>query len=117
MLEAGKHLLLDKPMVMNAKEGERLVAAAKQRPKQVQFIGMRRIAPRVVASPRDPSSAACVSDSRQLALVDHELRFAPSVREARQLLREGAIGAVLNVEAAFVFRSFTARQVVLVGRC
>ena len=56
-LEAGKHVLCEKPTALNALEAEHLLAAAKRRP-------------------------------QQLALIDHELRFLPSWREARQRIRD-----------------------------
>ncbi len=51
-LEAGKHVLCEKPTTLSPLEAEHLVTAAKRRP-------------------------------RQIAIIDHELRFLPSWREAR----------------------------------
>lgn len=62
-LEAGKHVLCEKPTAMNAEEAQRMLDAANAHP-------------------------------AQLALIDHELRFAPAVLKLRALLREGAIGTV-----------------------
>jgi predicted dehydrogenase len=67
-LEAGKHVLCEKPTALNALEAEQLAAAAKQRPQQV-------------------------------ALIDHELRFLPSWREARR--RMGELGPVRYVEVRY----------------
>jgi predicted dehydrogenase len=51
-LEAGKHVLCEKPTTLSPLEAEHLVTAARRRP-------------------------------RQIAIIDHELRFLPSWREAR----------------------------------
>jgi predicted dehydrogenase len=60
-LDAGKHVLCEKPTAINAADAETLVAAARARP-------------------------------NQLALIDHELRFLPSFRAAReQLINLGGI--------------------------
>jgi predicted dehydrogenase len=62
-LEAGKHVLCEKPTAMDAAEAQRMLDAANAHPDQ-------------------------------LALIDHELRFAPAVLKLRSLLREGAIGTL-----------------------
>jgi predicted dehydrogenase len=67
-LEAGKHVLLEKPTALNAGEAEELVAAAKRHPDRV-------------------------------ALIDHELRFLPSWREART--RIGELGAFRYAEVRY----------------
>ena len=67
-LEAGKHVLCEKPTALNASEAEQLLAAARQRPEQI-------------------------------ALVDHELRFLPSWREARA--RIGELGSVRYAEVRY----------------
>ena len=67
-LEAGKHVLLEKPTALNALEAEHLLAAARSRP-------------------------------GQLALIDHELRFLPSWREARA--RMGELGGVRYAEVRY----------------
>lgn len=56
-LEAGKHVIAEKPTAMNAVEAEEMLAAAESRPHQV-------------------------------ALVDHELRFLPAWRIARERVDE-----------------------------
>lgn len=61
VLEAGLHLLCEKPVGLDAAGAGRLLAAAEARPEQ-------------------------------LALVNHELRFTPALRKARELVRSGAIG-------------------------
>lgn len=66
-LEAGKHLLCEKPVAMSAAEVEPLVALAAQRP-------------------------------RQAAWVDHELRYEPNRRLARDRIRAGAIGELRHIE-------------------
>jgi predicted dehydrogenase len=66
VLEAGKHVLCEKPTALDAGEAEELVAAAKRHP-------------------------------RQLALIDHELRFLPSFRAART----ADIGALRYIEVRF----------------
>jgi predicted dehydrogenase len=38
----------------------------------------------------------------QIALIDHELRFLPALRRARELIAQGAIGAVRHAEARAV---------------
>lgn len=67
-LEAGKHVLSEKPTALSAAEAERMLAAAQARPKQ-------------------------------LALIDHELRFLPSWREARA--RIGELGALRYAELRY----------------
>jgi predicted dehydrogenase len=68
-LEAGKHVLLEKPTAMNATEAEELVAAA-----------------------RDHGD--------RIALIDHELRFLPSWREARARMAS-EIGDVRYAEVRY----------------
>ena len=67
-LEAGKHVLLEKPTALNAAEAEELVAAAGRHPDRI-------------------------------TLIDHELRFLPSWREARR--RMGEIGALRYAEVRY----------------
>jgi predicted dehydrogenase len=66
-LEAGKHVLCEKPMALDAYEAAQMVAAAETRPGRV-------------------------------AWVDHELRYEPNRRRARELIRSGAIGEVRHIE-------------------
>lgn len=65
-MAAGKHVLVDKPLAMNAQEAQRMLELAKQRPLQV-------------------------------AIVDHELRFAPYMQATRDILRAGGIGIVSSI--------------------
>lgn len=67
-LEAGKHVICEKPTAMNVNEAADLVAASQRLP-------------------------------RQVALIDHELRFLPSWREARA--RIGEIGDVRYAEVRY----------------
>jgi predicted dehydrogenase len=67
-LEAGKHVLCEKPTAMNVREAEELVAAANARPSQI-------------------------------ALIDHELRFLPSWREAQT--RIGELGGIRHAEVRY----------------
>src|SRR5947209_5706952 len=67
-LDAGKHIICEKPTALNASEAEQLVAAARAHPKQI-------------------------------AIIDHELRFLPSFVEARK--RIGEIGAVRYAEVRY----------------
>ena len=67
-LEAGKHVICEKPTAMNAAEAEKMVAAAKAHPKQI-------------------------------AIIDHELRFLPSFRAARE--RIGEIGPIRYAEVRY----------------
>ena len=60
-LEAGKHVLCEKPLAMSASETRELI---------------------------DVSSA----HPRQLALVNHQLRFNPYLRKVKQLLVDGRLG-------------------------
>jgi predicted dehydrogenase len=60
-LEAGKHVLCEKPLAMNIQETRELIQLAEGRPKQV-------------------------------ALVNHQLRFNPYIRKVRDLIAHGAIG-------------------------
>jgi len=66
-LEAGKHVLCEKPMALDATEAHGMVLAAERRP-------------------------------RQVAWLDHELRYEPNRRRVRELIRAGAIGAVRHIE-------------------
>jgi len=68
VLEAGRHLLCEKPLALDAEEGKAVSEAA-----------------RVAGGVR--------------AFVDHELRFSPARRKARELIASGAIGRVLTVTA------------------
>ena len=56
-LQAGKHIICEKPTALNASEAEQLVAVARAHPKQI-------------------------------AIIDHELRFLPSFVEARKRIRD-----------------------------
>lgn len=67
-LEAGKHVLCEKPTALNTAEAEELLEAARRRPEQI-------------------------------SLIDHELRFLPSWREART--RIGELGAVRYTEVRY----------------
>lgn len=67
-LEAGKHVVSEKPTALNADEAERMAQAAESRPDRV-------------------------------ALIDHELRFLPSWRLARE--RRGEIGRVRFAEVRY----------------
>jgi len=66
-LEAGKHVLCEKPMALDAYDAAQMVAAAETRPGRV-------------------------------AWVDHELRYEPNRRRARELIAGGAIGPVRHIE-------------------
>jgi predicted dehydrogenase len=67
-LEAGKHVLSEKPTALNAEEAAKMAEAARARP-------------------------------GQLALIDHELRFLPSWRAARE--RRDEIGKVRYAEVRY----------------
>jgi len=67
-LEAGKHVLSEKPTALNAREAEQLVATAAAHPDR-------------------------------LALIDHEMRFLPAWRTARERMRD--LGAVRYIEARY----------------
>ena len=66
-LEAGKHVLCEKPMAVDAYEASQMLAASGRRPDR-------------------------------FAWVDHELRYEPNRRRARELISSGAIGAVRHIE-------------------
>ena len=66
-LEAGKHVLCEKPTALDTAEAEAMLAAAAAHP-------------------------------AQFALIDHELRFLPALRHARDLIIQGDIGAVRHAE-------------------
>lgn len=66
-LQAGCHVICEKPMALDAGGSARMLAAARARP-------------------------------RQLALIDHELRFLPARRELKRLLREGSLGRCLRAD-------------------
>jgi len=67
-LEAGKHVLCEKPTALNAQEAQEMLDAAKRHPDRI-------------------------------AIIDHELRFVPSWREARA--RIGEIGDVRYAEVRY----------------
>jgi predicted dehydrogenase len=67
-LDAGKHVLCEKPTALNAGEADQLLAAALKRPDQI-------------------------------SLIDHELRFLPSFRTARE--RIGDLGAIRYAEVRY----------------
>lgn len=67
-LEAGKHVLCEKPLALDEAQAQRIVDIASRHPHQV-------------------------------ALVDHELRFLPARRKAKELLDAGVLGRVLMVTA------------------
>lgn len=73
-LEAGKHVLCEKPTALGSEQAQRMLDIARQHP-------------------------------RQLALIDHELRFLPSVVKARNLVTSGAIGAVQMVRGQVIGNS------------
>jgi predicted dehydrogenase len=66
-LEAGKHVLCEKPMAIDGFEGAQMVTASEQHPDR-------------------------------LAWIDHELRYEPNRRRARELIRSNAIGELRHVE-------------------
>src|SRR5205823_6594747 len=66
-LEAGKHVLCEKPMAIDAFEAAQMVAATEQH--------------------RD-----------SVAWVDHELRYEPNRRRARELIRSHAIAELRHIE-------------------
>src|SRR3989454_329125 len=66
-LEAGKHVLCEKPTALNGGGAQLMLAAAERRP-------------------------------RQLAWIDHELRYEPNRRKVHDLIRAGAIGEVRHLE-------------------
>ena len=68
-LEAGKHVLCEKPTTLSPAEAEELVVAAKARP-------------------------------RQITLIDHELRFLPAWREARERIAED-VGPIRYAEVRY----------------
>lgn len=67
-LEAGKHVISEKPTALNAREAEEMLGAAKKH-------------------------------ASQLSLIDHELRFLPAWRAARE--RIGEIGALRYAEVRY----------------
>ena len=70
-LEAGKHVLCEKPMAIDAFEASQMVAASEQHPDR-------------------------------LAWIDHELRYEPNRRRARELIRSNAIGELRHVELSLM---------------
>lgn len=66
-LEAGKHVLCEKPTALDAYEAARMLETAERRPGQVSWI-------------------------------DHELRYEPNRRRARELIRSNAIGDLRHIE-------------------
>ncbi len=68
-LEAGRHLLCEKPTTLAAPEALRLWEASAARPKQV-------------------------------AWMDHELRYEPNRKKARDLIKSGTMGEIRHIEMA-----------------
>jgi predicted dehydrogenase len=66
-LEAGKHVLCEKPMALDAFEAAQMMTASEQHPDR-------------------------------LAWIDHELRYEPNRRRARELIRSNAIGDLHHIE-------------------
>lgn len=66
-LEAGKHVLCEKPMALDAFEAAQMVAASQQHPDSIAWL-------------------------------DHELRFEPNRRRARELIRSNALGELRHIE-------------------
>lgn len=66
-LEAGKHVLCEKPMAIDAFEAAQMVTASAQHPNSIAWI-------------------------------DHELRFEPNRRRARELIRSNALGELRHIE-------------------
>ncbi|MDY7092201.1 MAG: Gfo/Idh/MocA family oxidoreductase [Acidobacteriota bacterium] len=71
-LAAGKHVLCEKPMALDAVESAAMVAAAE------------------AAGPR------------QLAFLDHELRFLPSLQELRRRVQAGELGELFHLQGLFL---------------
>lgn len=70
-LEAGKHVLCEKPMALDAVETQQMVDAAR-------------------------------AHSTQYALIDHELRFLPSLQHARSLAQGGTLGKLRHIESTVI---------------
>ncbi len=70
-LEAGKHVLCEKPMALNVGETIDMVTAAQRH-------------------------------HDQYALIDHELRFLPSLQLAQQRVHSGELGAMRHVEVTVI---------------
>jgi predicted dehydrogenase len=66
-LEAGKHVLCEKPMAIDVFEAGQMVTASEQHPDR-------------------------------LAWIDHELRYEPNRRRARELIRSDALGELRHIE-------------------
>ena len=66
-LEAGKHVLCEKPMAIDAFEASQMVAASAQHPDSIAWL-------------------------------DHELRYEPNRRRARELIRSNALGELRHIE-------------------
>lgn len=66
-LEAGKHVICEKPMAMSVAEARLMCEAARSRP-------------------------------RQLAIIDHELRFNPTWRRMKELVDAGFLGELHHVQ-------------------
>ena len=66
-LEAGKHVLCEKPTALDAREAGMMLAAARRRPDRIAWI-------------------------------DHQLRYEPNRRHAKDLIQRGAIGDVRHLE-------------------
>ena len=66
-LDAGKHVLCEKPMALDAFEAAQMVTASEQHPDK-------------------------------LAWIDHELRYEPTRRRVRELIRSDALGEIRHIE-------------------
>jgi predicted dehydrogenase len=78
-LEAGKHVLCEKPMALDVVETQTMVEAAR-------------------------------TYSKQYALLDHELRFLPSVQTAQQRIHTGDLGVLRLVDAVVTGQSRADRK-------
>ena len=70
-LEAGKHVLCEKPTALSATEAHRMLDASQRRP-------------------------------RQIAWIDHEIRYEPNRRKARDLIHAGTIGELRHLELQLI---------------
>lgn len=70
-LQAGKHVLCEKPTALDADEAAAMLAAAQQHPNQI-------------------------------TLIDHELRFLPTLQAARAIVQRGELGRLRHVTSTVV---------------
>src|ERR1044072_7830244 len=101
-LEAGKHVLCEKPMAIDAFEAAQMLEGAAARPDRPAPVDHQL---RYEPNPRgrapfgaSPTPGAAPPPPHRRAWTDHELRSEPNRRRVRELIRANAIGELRHIE-------------------